>query len=194
MEEINELLKKLGNKVPSSIAKRLDGLKKLNDKLAISRKEHYENPTQESQEVLNEIIEFITDTQDDLKEDLGLLVEQKRSAELKLQEDEKKRIRREAIIREEARLKKAEEARLRAEKEAESEAEKERLRLEAEKINSQTETQTELQNKQSEEEALKSAKKTKDDKKSGFGWGGLLLGGALLVLTGGVVKYFGNKK
>jgi hypothetical protein len=33
METINDLLKALDNKVPASIAKRLEGLKKLNDNL-----------------------------------------------------------------------------------------------------------------------------------------------------------------
>jgi hypothetical protein len=36
--------------------------------------------------------------------------------------------------------------------------------------------------------------KTEAEKKSGIGWGSLLLGGVLLVATGGAIKYFGNRK
>ena len=154
METINGLLKALDNKVPASIAKRLDGLKKLNEKLASARAEHDENPTEQSQEVLDEIVDFLNDTQEDIIEDLSTLVEQKRDTDSKI---------------------KAEANRKRAEAEA------------------QAQEQEKLEKKQLEEEALKSSGKP-ETKKSSIGWGGLLLGGALLVLTGGAIKYFGNKK
>ena len=162
METINGLLKALDNKVPASIAKRLDGLQKLNQKLVSAKAEHNENPTEESQESLDEIIEFIQDTQDDLESDLEVLVEQKRNANSKLQA----------------------EARSRAEAKSKAEA---RSRAEAKE-------KEELEKKQLEEKALESSTKTETEKKSGIGWGGLLLGGALLVLTGGAIKFFGNKK
>ena len=151
METINGLLKALDNKVPASIAKRLDGLKKLNEKLASARAEHDENPTEQSQEVLDEIVDFLNDTQEDIIEDLSTLVEQKRDTDSKIQAQ------------------------------AQAEAKK------------RAEAQEELEKKQLEEEALKSSGKP-ETKKSSIGWGGLLLGGALLVLTGGAIKYFGNKK
>ena len=162
METINGLLKALDNKVPASIAKRLDGLQKLNQKLVSAKAEHNENPTEESQESLDEIIEFIQDTQDDLESDLEVLVEQKRNANSKLQA----------------------EARSRAEAKSKAEA---RSRAEAKE-------KEELEKKQLEEKALESSTKIETEKKSGIGWGGLLLGGALLVLTGGAIKFFGNKK
>jgi septal ring factor EnvC (AmiA/AmiB activator) len=168
METINGLLRALDNKVPPSIAKRLDGLKKLNEKLASARAEHNENPTEESQEKLDEIVDFLNDTQEDIIEDLSTLVEQKRNADSKLQAQAQAKKRAEA------------EARSRAEAISRAEA---RSRAEAQ----------ELEKKQLEEEALKSGGKT-ETKKSGIGWGSLLLGGALLVLTGGAIKYFGNKK
>ena len=98
METINDLLKALDNKVPASIAKRLDGLKKLNEKLVSARKEHDENPTDESQEALDEILEFLNDTQEDIREDLLGLVEAKRDTKLKEKEEsDKKQLAEEAL-------------------------------------------------------------------------------------------------
>ena len=197
METINGLLKALDNKVPASIAKRLDGLKKLNEKLASARAEHDENPTEQSQEVLDEIVDFLNDTQEDIIEDLSTLVEQKRDADSKIQAqtqaEAKKRAEEQARSRaeEQARSKAQAEARSRAEAQARSKAQAEaRTKAQAE---AQAQEKEELEKKQLEEEALKSGGKT-ETKKSSIGWGGLLLGGALLVVTGGAIKYFGNKR
>lgn len=160
MEKINELLSALDNKVPASIAKRLDGLKKLKEKLVIAKGEHNANPTEESQESLDEIIDFINDTEDDLVDDLQELVEQKRNANFKIQEEAKKRVQ-----------------------------EQSRAKREAFELNKR-----ELEKKQLEEKSLEEDAKTDSEKKSSIGWGSLLLGGALLVLTGGAIKYFGNNK
>lgn len=160
MEKINELLSALDNKVPASIAKRLDGLKKLKEKLVIAKGEHNANPTEESQESLDEIIDFINDTEDDLVDDLQELVEQKRNANFKIQEEAKKRVQ-----------------------------EQSRAKREAFELNKR-----ELEKKQLEEKSLEEDAKTDSEKKSSIGWGSLLLGGAFLVLTGGVIKYFGNNK
>jgi len=167
METINELLRALDNKVPASIAKRLDGLKRLNEKLVSAKKEHNENPTEASQESLDEIIDFINDTEEDLADDLQELVEQKRNADFKNQEEAKKRV----------------QAQSRAKREADEKAKREALTV-----------QEELEKKQLEEKSLESGSKTDAEKKSGIGWGSLLLGGALLVLTGGALKYFGNNR
>ena len=192
METINDLLKALDNKVPASIAKRLEGLKKLNEKLVSARAEHEANPTEVSQEKLEEIIDFLKDTQEDIREDLSTLVEQKRSADLKVQEEAKKRVQNEARERREARGKAEAEAeaqaqaRRRAQTEAKSKAEAE--------AQAQAQAQEELEKKQLEEEALKLGGKTDVEKKSKIGWGSLLLGGVLLVATGGAIKYFGSRK
>jgi hypothetical protein len=164
METINGLLKALDNKVPASMAKRLDGLGKINQKLAVVREEHNENPTEESQEKLDEIVEFITDTQDDLIEDLSELVAKKRDAEAK--------------NRQIAKNKADAEAKQRAEKEANEAKEKEELE------------QKELEEKQ----ALEEKPQTDPKKKSGIGWGGLIVGGALLILSAGAINYFGKKR
>lgn len=160
METINGLLKALDNKVPASIAKRLDGLQKLNEKLVGARAEYQAEPTEESKEKLDEIEDFLGDTQDDLIEDLSSLVEQKRSDDLKAREA----------------LAKQKQAR---EKEARELKQKE-----------------DLEKKELEEKALglDGNTKTETKKESSIGWGSLLLGGALLVVTGGAIKYFGNRK
>lgn len=164
METINGLLKALDNKVPASMAKRLEGLSKINQKLAVVREEHNQNPTEDSQEKLDEIIEFITDTQDDLIEDLSELVDKKREAEAKNRQIAKNRA--------------DEEARQNAEKQARYAKEKQELE------------QKELL----EKEAVETDKVTDPEKKSGIGWGGLIVGGALLILSAGAINYFGKKR
>jgi uncharacterized phage infection (PIP) family protein YhgE len=168
METINDLLRALDNKVPPSIAKRLDGFNKLNDKLAVAKAEHNENPTEESQEKLDEIIEFITDTQDDLKEDLSELIAKKREADAKARQVAKNR--------------------------ADAEAERRRKSIsEAEALKAKE--NEELEKKELlEKEALDAIPITETEKKSGIGWGGLVLGGALLILSAGAINYFGKKR
>ena len=58
MGTINELLKKLDNKVPASISKRLEGLITLQEKLSIAKAEHNENPTEDSKEKLEQILQM----------------------------------------------------------------------------------------------------------------------------------------
>ena len=166
METINGLLKALDNKVPASMAKRLEGLSKINQKLAVVREEHNQNPTEDSQEKLDEIIEFITDTQDDLIEDLSDLVAKKRDAEAKNRQIAKNRA--------------DAEAKERAERQKQARDAKEKEELE----------QKELE----EKEALEKDPKTDPKKKSGIGWGGLIAGGLLLVFSAGAINYFGKKR
>ena len=77
MEKINELLGKLENRVTPAIAKRLKGYEGLNQKVALAEAEHLENPTDESEESLNDIKEYVSEVLDDLIEDLENLVEVK---------------------------------------------------------------------------------------------------------------------
>jgi len=192
METINDLLKALDNKVPASIAKRLEGLKKLNEKLVSARAEHEANPTEVSQEKLEEIVDFLKDTQEDIREDLSTLVDTKRSADLKLQEEAKQRVQNEARERREAKGKAEAEAEAQAQAKRKAQAEA-RNKAQAE-AQAQAQAQEELEKKQLEEEALKLGGKTDVEKKSKIGWGSLLLGGVLLVATGGAIKYFGSRK
>jgi hypothetical protein len=166
METINDLLKALGNKVPASIAKRLDGLTKLNQKLEVAKAENKEKNTEESQEQLDEIIEFINDTQDDLKDDLRELVAKNREQE-ELRRREIAKNREEANRQEE--LKRREIAKNRAEANQKEQLEKDLL----------DKTQT---------------PKGESEKKSGMGWGGIVVGSALLILSAGAINYFNKKR
>lgn len=163
METINDLLKALDNKVPASMAKRLDGLGIINQKLAVAREENKENPTEESQEKLDEIIEFIKDTQDDLIEDLSELVDKKKEAEARSRQI----------------------ARNKANAEAKKIAEEEAVKANEEELK-----QKELLEKNKPEENPKND----PEKKSGIGWGGLVLGGVLLIVSAGAINYFGKKQ
>ena len=78
MEKINELLVQLENKVTANIAKRIEGLKKLNERVALAEAEHTENPTDESQESLTDIKEYVSEVVEDLIEDLKDLIELKK--------------------------------------------------------------------------------------------------------------------
>lgn len=81
MDKILELLGKLDNKVPSTIAKRLDGLKNLESRYEVAKKELAENPEDEElQEAMTEITDYLEDYRDDLIEDLEDLVEAKEKA------------------------------------------------------------------------------------------------------------------
>jgi hypothetical protein len=176
METINDLLKALDNKVPASIAKRLDGLTKLNDKLVVAREENDADPTEESQEKLSTIVEFIKETQDDLREDLAELVAKKREADAKARQIAKNRADAEA----------RQIAKNRADAEAKKSAEAEALKVKEKE---------ELEQKELlEKEALEATPVTETKKKSGIGWGGLVLGGALLILSAGAINYFGKKR
>jgi hypothetical protein len=77
METINSILAKLQNKVTPSIAKRLDGLQALKEKSESAREEYEAEPTDDSLAELNEILEYIEDTEQDLIEDMETLFEKK---------------------------------------------------------------------------------------------------------------------
>jgi colicin import membrane protein len=188
METINDLLKALDNKVPASIAKRLDGLTKLNDKLVVAREENDADPTEESQEKLSTIVEFIKETQDDLREDLAELVAKKREADAKARQIAKNRADAEArqIAKNRADAEARQIAKNRADAEAKKSAEAEALKVKEKE---------ELEQKELlEKEALEATPVTETKKKSGIGWGGLVLGGALLILSAGAINYFGKKR
>lgn len=93
MDAIKKLLKALDNKVPTSLAKRLNGLENLYVRLEGAKKELAENPNDENlKESLSEITDYLNDFQEDLIEDLENLVESKKIADEKKQkqlEDEK---------------------------------------------------------------------------------------------------------
>ena len=81
MDKIVELLGKLNNNVTPTLAKRIDGLKNLENRYELAKKELEANPNDEElQEGLQEITDYLDDYRDDLVEDLEELLEQKKRA------------------------------------------------------------------------------------------------------------------
>lgn len=81
MEKIQELIKKLDNKLPSSFEKRIDGYNKLTERLKLAQSEHDAEPTEESEESLAQIQEYFDDVQQDFIEDLEDLIEKRAKEE-----------------------------------------------------------------------------------------------------------------
>lgn len=81
MDKIAELLEKLENKVTPTIAKRLDGLNSLENKLELAKKDLEASPDDEElKESHQEIVDYIEDYREDLIEDLEAFVEAKAKA------------------------------------------------------------------------------------------------------------------
>ena len=69
MEKIEILLEKLDNRIPSSLAKRLDTLDDLQEKLEVSGEDYEKNPTDENRESYNEVMEYVE------KMELGIIID-----------------------------------------------------------------------------------------------------------------------
>jgi hypothetical protein len=80
MDKIEVLLAKLDNRITSSLARRLDELDDLNEKLDLAGQEYEQNPSEENREKYNEIIEFVEGKELGVIRDLEALLE-KRKAE-----------------------------------------------------------------------------------------------------------------
>jgi len=119
MEKIKLLLTKLNNKVPRSVAKKLDSLNELNQRLASAIEENKENQSPDSETEINEIKNYIQDFQEDLVEELEELVEAKEKADAKAKEEA------DAKAKEEAEAKTKEEADAKAKSDAEAKAKEE---------------------------------------------------------------------
>jgi hypothetical protein len=85
METIKDLLHKLDNQVPASMARRLDGLHALQQKFHVAKEEYEANPTEDNEESFEDIKQYITDQTEDIVDDLKILVRRK-----KFQEEEEK--------------------------------------------------------------------------------------------------------
>jgi hypothetical protein len=84
MDKIVVLLKKLDNNVTPNIAKRLDGLKNLENRYSVAKSELEANPDDEElQEAMQEITDYLEDYREDLIEDLEDLLEEKTKSESK---------------------------------------------------------------------------------------------------------------
>jgi hypothetical protein len=81
METIKELLATLNNQVTPIIAKKLDGMQALEQKLQLAKEEHEADPTDESLDDLQEIQDFIDIEKEEIIEKLQVLVRRKKFAE-----------------------------------------------------------------------------------------------------------------
>lgn len=82
MEKIEILLEKLDNRIPSSLAKRLDDLDNLNEKLDLAGQEYEKNPTDENRTKYNEVIDFAEAKELGIINDLEKLLEKRKAEEL----------------------------------------------------------------------------------------------------------------
>ena len=82
MEKIEILLEKLDNRIPSSLAKRLDTLDDLQEKLEASGEDYEANPTNDNRDSYNEVIEYVEKMELGIIRDLEALLEKRKSDEL----------------------------------------------------------------------------------------------------------------
>jgi hypothetical protein len=82
MEKIEILLEKLDNRIPSSLAKRLDTLDDLQEKLEVSGEDYEKNPTDENRDSYNEVIEYVEKMELGIIRDLEALLEKRKAEEL----------------------------------------------------------------------------------------------------------------
>jgi len=82
MEKIEILLEKLDNRIPSSLAKRLDTLDDLQEKLEASGEDYEKNPTDENRASYNEVIEYVEKMELGVIRDLEALLEKRKAEEL----------------------------------------------------------------------------------------------------------------
>lgn len=85
MDKIEILLEKLDNRITSSLAKRLDDLDELNEKLDLAGQEYEDNPTDENKEKYNNVIDFVEKKELGIIADLEKLYEKRKAEELEKQ-------------------------------------------------------------------------------------------------------------
>ena len=82
MEKIEILLEKLDNRIPSSLAKRLDTLDDLQEKLEASGEDYEKNPTDDNRDSYNEVMEYVDKMELGVIRDLEALLEKRKADEL----------------------------------------------------------------------------------------------------------------
>ena len=82
MEKIEHLLDQLDNRITSSLAKRLDNLDDLHEKLELSGQEYDKNPSDENREKYNEVMEYVEEIEQGIVKDLQALLEKKKAEQL----------------------------------------------------------------------------------------------------------------
>lgn len=82
MEKIEFLLEKLDNRITSSLAKRLDTLDDLQEKLEASGEDYEKNPTDDNRKNYNEVIEYVEKIELGIISDLEALLQKRKAEEL----------------------------------------------------------------------------------------------------------------
>lgn len=82
MEKIEHLLDLLDNRITSSLAKRLDDLEDLHEKLELSGQEYEQNPSDENREKYNEVIEYVDGIEQGIVTDLQAILKKREADEL----------------------------------------------------------------------------------------------------------------
>jgi len=77
MERIDLLLEKLDGRIPQSLAKKIDKLDDLDEKLKVAKQEFNSEPSDENKESILEIEDFIEDFEEEIVEQLENLVNNK---------------------------------------------------------------------------------------------------------------------
>jgi len=82
MEKIEILLEKLDNRIPQSLAKRLDTLDDLQEKVEASGEDYEKNPTDDNRKNYNEVIDYVEKMELGIIRDLEALLEKRKAEEL----------------------------------------------------------------------------------------------------------------
>lgn len=82
MEKIEILLEKLDNRIPQSLAKRLDTLDDLQEKLEASGEDYEKNPTDDNRDNYNEAIDYVEKMELGIIRDLERLLQKRKEEEL----------------------------------------------------------------------------------------------------------------
>lgn len=82
MEKIEHLLEQLNNRIPSSMANRLDDLDDLHDKLELAGQEYDKNSSDENRDKYNEVMEYVEEIEQGIVKDLQALLQKKKAEQL----------------------------------------------------------------------------------------------------------------
>ena len=88
MEKIDFLLEKLDYRIPTPLGKKIDKLDDLNNKLELAQEEFDSNPSDENEESLQEIKDYIEDFKQEVIEQLEDYYEKKKDYDAKAKEVE----------------------------------------------------------------------------------------------------------
>lgn len=89
MDRIETLLDKLENRIPVSLAKKLDKLDDFEEKLIVAQKDYTDEPTEENKDSLKEVTDFVNSLRNEVTSSLETLVAQKTAKASEPKKEEK---------------------------------------------------------------------------------------------------------